>query len=292
VIVRPVPVTDPSRETSSGAGQKQLLDRSGNLGGDASAESGLEDAWSAVARMERVVSDRYLLISQPDHARLSGDLAAQLRADFLPAIDAAMTRAIGVHDDGWAQFEFESDQRIEPQVNEDGRPQNFMEFPPRVFLGAWEGSIVAACRVSDLGGLMVSGHFFRLGKGRMQAQCDTAEDAEKLREFLAREEERQSTLEKKLKISPQEISDYVDLLQFCDLLSLYLCCGANSAVEFPQCFAGKKIRIHAAENGFAITPSLFTPDGSSPAKPLRFTVPARPFPSSDVDQDNLNFSVM
>jgi uncharacterized protein DUF3891 len=242
--------------------------------------------------MEHLVSDRYLLIPQPDHARLSGDLAAQLRANFLPATNAEITRAIGVHDDGWAQFEFESDQRIGPAVNEDGRLQNFLEFPPRVFLGAWEGSIVAACRVSDFGGLMVSGHFFRLGKGRMQAQCDTAEETEKMREFLAREEERQFTLKKQLQLSLQEISEYVDLLQFCDLLSLYLCCGANSAVEFPQSFAGKKLQIEAVLEGFAITPSPFTPDGSSPARPLQFSVPARPFPFKEVDQDNLIFSLM
>ena len=33
------------------------------------------------------------------------------------------------------------------------------------------------------------------------------------------------------------------MLQFCDVLSLYLCCGAAQDVEFPQRFGAKPIRL-------------------------------------------------
>jgi hypothetical protein len=49
----------------------------------------------------------------------------------------------------------------------------------------------------------------------------------------------------------------VDVLQFCDLLSLYLCCGAQDDVEFPQTFAGRPARVRIENHTFLTEPRLF-----------------------------------
>jgi len=48
----------------------------------------------------------------------------------------------------------------------------------------------------------------------------------------------------------------VDLLQFCDLLSLYLCCGSNEDVEFPQRLAPSPIRLRRNGGGFRLEPAV------------------------------------
>src|SRR5438128_11128406 len=49
----------------------------------------------------------------------------------------------------------------------------------------------------------------------------------------------------------------VDVLQFCDLLSLYLCCGAPDNVEFPQRFCDRAIRIFRESEVLRTEPRVF-----------------------------------
>ena len=55
------------------------------------------------------------------------------------------------------------------------------------------------------------------------------------------------------------------MLQFCDLLSLYLCCGAREAVEFPQSFGGRPLRLEpqSGDAACSISPSPFAAGGAS-----------------------------
>ena len=78
-----------------------------------------------------------------------------------------------------------------------------------------------------------------------------------IREFLAREAERQKQLGRKQRRSAEAIRRLVEVLQFFDLLSLYLCCGAQHSVEFPQKFNGHAIRLHREGECFRTEPALF-----------------------------------
>jgi hypothetical protein len=234
----------------------------------------IQPVWAIVAQSQSAEAPQYLLISQPDHARLSGELAALFRAPFLPKVSQSMAKAIAAHDDGWSRrFAFERDLQGDPPRTDTGRPQHFMQVTVEESLAAWTGSIKAAGEVSRLGEYMVSAHFSRIGRTRVQAELDTPEDVRHLEGFIAEEEEWQAKHEGELGLTKEQLSEYVDLLQFCDLLSLYLCCGSTQAAEFPQQFRGEQVRIHYDDGVYYTSPSLFGDTAQ------RFYLPVRIYPS-------------
>ena len=231
------------------------------------AASGYLPAWSVIARKQTTRADRYLLITQPDHAWLAGELAAQFHASFLPEVGSAMARAIGVHDDGWLMFEPERDYAADPMLLADGRPCSFIDVPIRDSIRAWRGSIEAAARYD--GECIVAGHFLRLARGRLQSGCDAGEDLSALQLFVSDTERRQE--------ERKPIAECIDLLQLCDTLSLYLCCGTTDAVEFPQRFGSEAIRARFEDAMYVTAPSLF-------GSPVRFTIAGRQFPTRETVQ--------
>src|SRR6516225_1344618 len=58
-------------------------------------------AWTIVERMQRQPYDGCWMITQPSHAVLAGDFAAKMTGPNLPRMDAALLRAIALHDAGW-----------------------------------------------------------------------------------------------------------------------------------------------------------------------------------------------
>ncbi len=232
----------------------------------------LTPVWQLVSRMESAEAEQYLLVGQPDHARISGEMAAKFSASFLPTMDDAVARAISAHDAGWSQFPFERDLSGDPPLTDNGRPQHFMQVPLEESLAAWNGSIKAAGEINPLGEYMVSGHFSRIAKMRIQMELDTAEAESHLANFVREEEEAQSRLEQRIGLSRPQLTEYVDLLQFADVLSLYLCCGSRDAAEFPQDFRGTRVQIRYDDGVYITTPSIF-------AETQRFQMPVRIFPS-------------
>jgi hypothetical protein len=204
--------------------------------------SGISSAWEAIARTQRAHSPNYLLIHQPDHARLAGELAEQFSIPGKPAITEAIVTGISLHDEGWLMFDSGAEklQATPAQytlagtpVNGDGRPLSFSDIKAGDFLRAWCASIEAAEAVAPIAGLIVSGHFYRLGKFGASIGHYSGDDG-LVQQFIAGEERRRERLSKLESRSPEEIEYWTDVLQFCDLLSLYLCCGSQESVEFPQ----------------------------------------------------------
>ena len=190
-------------------------------------------AWTAVEETQRRAAAEYWLITQPDHAALAGELAARLGPPLLPALPAEVVRGISVHDDGWAA--------LDAQLAAAARPISFLDAPLPEFVRAWTASIDRAEQVAPIAGVIVSRHFCRLGEARAESRADSAQDAQHLRAFLAQEQQRQERLRQG---EPQEHLEFLtDVLQFCDLLSLYLCCGAEQDVEFPQRFGPRPLRL-------------------------------------------------
>src|SRR5205823_151675 len=116
--------------------------------------------------------------------------------------------------------------------------------------------ISAAQAVSPAGGYIVSRHFYRLAQN-MLASCNQ-QDREKLESFLGNEERRQKKLTLLQPLGHQDLELLTDLLQFCDLLSLYLCSGAQENVIFPEYF-GAQMRIKNGPGGIALDPPWISP---------------------------------
>jgi hypothetical protein len=238
-------------------------------------QAAVQSVWTVINKLQSLDADRYLLISQPDHAKLSGEMAARFDTSVLPPIEDSIVKAIGVHDDGWQQIPFERNLEGEPALRTDGRPQSFMQVSVPESLSSWSGSIQAGHEVGELGEYMVSAHFSRIGRMRLEMYNDTPADRQKLQVFVRNEEDRQKQLSGRLKHTEKQLAEYVDLLQFCDVLSLYLCCGAKSAVEFPQEFNARLIRIRYNDGLYTTEPSLFR-------DPQRFTFRVRSHPGQGV----------
>ena len=211
-------------------------------------------AWNAVEQSQTAKAGAWWLIAQPDHAGLSGAIAVHFAAAGFPAVDPQTAHAVAMHDAGWNLFE--SDWRQPPRLHPDGRPVSFFEIEPQDFLRAWTASIDRAQEDSPGGAYMVSQHFSGLGEFRLQRVQDPPDVQQQVRAFLADERKRQV----ELKRSKSDVSSWdtlLPLLQFCDLLSLYLCSGSRQPVDFPQPFAAGFVRSHYENRACVLTPSPF-----------------------------------
>lgn len=204
-------------------------------------------AWNAIVRTQQQPGEDCWLITQPDHAALAGDLAANLA---LPEVTPEVVRAIALHDEGWAAC----DQRALAAA----RPRSFVAMPVVEFVAAWSASIDRAEAAAPIGGLIVSEHFCWLADAHLRAGADTLEDAGRLRQFLEAEHKRRVTLRAQERRSPAAVEALLQALQFCDLVSLYLCCGAAENVEFPQRLAGPRpIRLQRDREACLFQPTPF-----------------------------------
>lgn len=166
----------------------------------------------------------WLLISQVEHARISGELTRAWHKPFSHEVDEAITH----HDDGWAKWE------AAPQLDlERGRPLSFLEMNIADAIEIWHDSIATARRIGPLAGVIVAGHFLGLASGSDHAEHPLAQ------EWL-REVSRQRTawLEEWRSDSPANTPAVADrgqqMLLTADLLSLWLSMdgpitGSNSA---------------------------------------------------------------
>jgi hypothetical protein len=227
----------------------------------AKSAAGTISAWDAVEHRQKQRAHSWWLVAQPDHAALSGDLAASISSPHFPALNSEVVQAISLHDEGWRQFDSadgsSESHNASRKSNPGMRPLSFLDVSPSVFLRAWKDSIHRAVQSSSLGGVLVSGHFSRLAENRLQSRMDSFQDAENLRTFLADEAARRRHFMAKTGGSEEEIRCLVDVLQFCDLLSLYLCCGAPEHVEFPQQFEGLRIRLRRHREMCRTDPPIF-----------------------------------
>ena len=120
----------------------------------------------------------------------------------------------------------------------------------------------------------MSGHFRRLGQFGVSAGTYSQDDSHRVREFLACEEERERTLLCLQSRGEREVEYWTDVLQFCDLLSLYLCCGSEESVEFPQRIGpdGETIKLRVQDGMNVLSPSPF-------AQQVEFSLEAQPYPA-------------
>lgn len=270
--------------------ENQIMHAGGVPRRQGSGVATLVSAWEAVERKQKQSAEAWWLVAQPDHAALAGDLAAAISCSFFPRLAPDVVEAITLHDAGWAQFDgggreprppasgarHAKNQREPETAKASRRPLSFLDMRPVDFIRAWSDSIQRAEESSAIGGLLVSHHFCRLAENRLRSGGDAGEDRNRLESFVATEVERKRSLEAKTKYSEQEICVLVDVLQFCDLLSLYLCSGAEQDVEFPQKFQGRGVVLRREGEMCAMEPAIF---GGG----VSLGVSARRYPSAEAE---------
>lgn len=207
-------------------------------------------AWNAVEATQKDAGAECWLIAQPDHAALAGDIAAHLSRDLFPGLDQAVLQAIALHDEGWGPLDARA-------FDSDVRPRSFIAEAPATFVEAWTASIERCQLAGPIGGVIVSRHFSRLADFRLNSRKDCPDDTRLLLGFLTAEDQRRRALLPAC--SGYDADLLTDVLQFCDVLSLYLCCGAQESVAFPQRFGGREPRLERLRTGDAAAICRFSP---------------------------------
>lgn len=224
-------------------------------------------AWQVVEQLQRQKYESCWMITQPSHAALAGEIAAKLRSPQFPKLDADLLRAIALHDAGWGIPDAQAITRSRSPKRQ--APKSFLDTEIAEFLDAWTQSIQVAQSAGAAGAYIVSRHFQRLAGHRAGAAGDTERDCKNLQAFVTHESQRQKRLAAKQSRSEKELELLTDLLQFCDLLSLYICSGARERVEFPECF-GFKPRLSVQVEGYRLDPSLIETRGKFSVAALRY----------------------
>jgi hypothetical protein len=179
-------------------------------------------AWAQVEAAQRDVRLPCLLVPQPAHAVLAGELAAALLPAAFGELPPEIQRAIQMHDTGWAASDAQQIQRLRSAAGSREAPVSFIAISPQESTEAWTASIDAVEAFSKPGAVIVSRHFSLL------AQHDQPHH----QRFLNAEKSRRQKLEGG---APKgaDLDRWTAALGFCDLVSLYLLSGLSREVEFP-----------------------------------------------------------
>src|SRR5271154_1942411 len=123
-----------------------------------------ESAWARVEAAQRQVRLPCLLVPQPAHAVLAGELAAGLTC--FGELPFEIKRAIQMHDTGWASSDAQQIQRLRSGTAHTGHaaPVSFIAIPPGEAEEAWTASINTVEAFSKVGAKVVSRHFLLLAE--------------------------------------------------------------------------------------------------------------------------------
>jgi hypothetical protein len=213
-------------------------------------------AFETIAGVQKNAALEDWYVTQPDHARVSGELAAAFDSRKVPNVTPAVQQAIALHDIGWLPYDGELKSPKQPTPVPAGTPLSFANTEPELFLRAWMGSIQAAQSTGPLGGLIVSAHFARLTHPYLERGAGTPEQREAVEQFLHREAARVDRLLPQAGLSLEKIEALIEVLQFCDLASLYLCSNPASPVELPQVLNGSRVQLSYEQGSYRMRPNL------------------------------------
>jgi hypothetical protein len=180
----------------------------------------------------------YLMVTQNDHGQIAGEIARNCKEDYF--FDDTRTRevllAIKEHDRGWIELD------SSPVWNDKAeKPYSFIDYPLALKITFYKKGLDEVEKMSKYAGLLCSFHYSSFIQ-------DPSEPA--VREFLKEEKQRQAKLSQELQLTGNEqkqktLMYHLDLLKFCDYLSLYISLnepGDNKGIHpffrngFPQLF--------------------------------------------------------
>jgi hypothetical protein len=149
--------------------------------------------------IRRDAGDSYLLITQHDHALLSGELARRIgNAQFeKPAPWEEVVEGIAHHDAGWPLHD------DQPTTDADGLPLHVFKAPAALAVQVWSASVARAMNLGDYQGLLVSLHVLNLSALNVMAHSHnpTRPDQFEINKFQHRQIEIQEELRGRLGLS-------------------------------------------------------------------------------------------
>ncbi|MDR3764081.1 MAG: DUF3891 family protein [Acidobacteriota bacterium] len=195
-------------------------------------------------------------VTQPDHGKLSGEIAGAIDSRKVDHLSAAVKQAIGLHDMGWVPYDGGFKTPRPPVMAEDGHVLSFVNCSPERFLNAWSSSIQTAQSTGPLGGLLVSAHFARLTHPYLNKGDGTPEERAKVEQFLYREAERVDRLLPQVELKLEEVNHLLEFVGMCDLMSLYLCANPTEPVELPFELEGQKVTLSYEDGAYRMRPNM------------------------------------
>lgn len=231
-------------------------------------EDGLPEgasAWARVEAAQRLKRLPCLLVPQPAHAVLAGELAAGLTC--FGELPPEITRAIQMHDTGWAASDAQQIQRLRSGGAQAGHAVSFVAIPPTEVEEAWTASINTVEALSKPGAMIISRHFSLL------AGHDSVHQR-----FLQAEHSRQRKLAASAK--GEDLARWTAALGFCDLVSLFLLSGLSREVELslahpasPEAQTAPRVRMQVTGPNLCFTPAVVRAGCVLSIQALRHPVP-------------------
>ncbi|HEY7391956.1 MAG TPA: DUF3891 family protein [Bryobacteraceae bacterium] len=178
--------------------------------------TGIRPAFPIFLELQNLPQAPHAVILQPDHSRLAGEIAKRLHASVFGDLPAEVLDAIREHDFGW---EMSDRNQLANMRSEPLRP--FPQLSPEETHPSWRESVRRAQESSPLKGVIISRHF-----------CALASQFPPHFPFAEAENPRREQIERELKIPREDLDRWTAAIGFCDIVSLYLCCGAREPAEF------------------------------------------------------------
>ena len=199
-----------------------------------------------------------LMISQIEHARISGLLAEHCLSHLDKSLRVELTQAIIHHDDGWAEWE------ASPQLDETNhRPLSFYELTLEDSLEIWTNSIRSAKEYGPRAAWVVASHFAFLLDSSKESNTSSAE---KWRDQLVV----QCKQWRRVWRSSREAKEAWLWLRLLDVMSLWLCsvcpCQDEQASQLPKSYHVGKGQLLEAKFSYD--------QGRMRITPWRFDVPS------------------
>jgi len=262
--------------------------------------------------IRRQMGSDWLLITQDNHARLAGELAAHVGNHLFERPEPNKSFALGVtlHDCGWVLHD------DDPTLNSSGEPLDVFETPPAIALKVWSASAERGAAVDDRAGLLVSLHGLALSMGATNSSAekhqkfDLTNPASRfgINKFQHRQVELQESLRKCLGLgtdlplrhglaldselpAEEEIVFQFRLLEAMDALSLAICCTKPPMVQIRPVLArpgGRPLALRvrrSEEQVLFVSPWPFDGDQIRVEVPFR-RVAADPFSTDEVGEES------
>ncbi|HEY4589656.1 MAG TPA: DUF3891 family protein [Thermoanaerobaculia bacterium] len=154
----------------------------------------------------------FLLITQPDHAHLAGEILSLWRADGLPDNPRRddLLFAAREHDNGWREAD------AAPRWDaERGRPHDFITLPARERIAVWERGVCRFAAARPYASLLIARHALNLFGGRRGE-----EEWDRLLDFLA---DFENGLIEQTGVEPETLEEDYRWLDLADQISLAAC---------------------------------------------------------------------
>ncbi len=216
----------------------------------------------------RTSGEQVIVISQPAHAVISGQIARAWGNQRFGAVEPFDDVCLGalLHDIGWSDWE------QDPTLNhETGLPHTFMQLATRVHLDIWENAARRALAFGLYPALLTSMHFTGLYERFHDYSRDSETDAREARALVARELAFQESIVAALRAQPSMAPFATDevlrrnrgLVALWDGMSLAICHGMTEPRTFrsvPAATTDADLTLQPAEGGVSVEPWPFAVD--------------------------------